>query len=158
VSETDYYKVLGVSKNASDGEIKKAYRKLAMKYHPDRTKGDKYAEEKFKKISEAYAVLSDKEKRKQYDTFGASGFHRRTYSVALISEISLKSLVSTTAASETYSRVAVAVVGDSHLILGETLLALKPEAKGLRSKGRTLCMNSLLPSKKYSMVELRLSP
>ncbi len=77
MSETDYYKILGVERNASDSNIKKAYRKLAMKYHPDRTKGDKSAEETFKKISEAYAVLSDKEKRKQYDTFGASGFQQR---------------------------------------------------------------------------------
>jgi len=77
MSETDYYALLGVSKNATDAEIKKAYRKLAMKYHPDHTKGDKTAEEKFKKISEAYAVLSDKEKRKQYDTFGADGFQQR---------------------------------------------------------------------------------
>jgi len=77
VSETDYYKLLGVNKKASEDEIKKAYRKLAMKYHPDRNKGDKSAEEKFKKISEAYAVLSDKEKRKQYDTFGASDFRQR---------------------------------------------------------------------------------
>ncbi len=77
MSETDYYALLGVSKNASDAEIKKAYRKLAMKYHPDHAKGDKAAEEKFKKISEAYAVLSDKEKRKQYDTFGADGFQQR---------------------------------------------------------------------------------
>ena len=75
--ETDYYKILGVNKNASDEELKKAYRKLAMKYHPDHTKGDKNAEEKFKKISEAYAVLSDKEKRKQYDTFGSTGFQQR---------------------------------------------------------------------------------
>jgi curved DNA-binding protein len=75
--DSDYYQMLGVSKNASDGEIKKAYRKLAMKYHPDHTKGDKSAEERFKKISEAYAVLSDKEKRKQYDTFGSSGFQQR---------------------------------------------------------------------------------
>lgn len=75
--DTDYYKILGVNKNASDGEIKKAYRKLAMKYHPDHTKGDKSAEDKFKKMSEAYAVLSDKEKRKQYDTFGSEGFHQR---------------------------------------------------------------------------------
>lgn len=74
---TDYYKMLGVSKNASDGEIKKAYRKLAMKYHPDHTKGDKAAEERFKKISEAYAVLSDKKKRSQYDTFGSTGFQQR---------------------------------------------------------------------------------
>mgnify|MGYP003701802431 FL=1 len=73
----DYYKILGVQKNASDEEIKKAYRKLAMKYHPDHTKGDKGAEEKFKKISEAYAVLSDKEKRKEYDTFGSEGFRQR---------------------------------------------------------------------------------
>ena len=74
---TDYYKILGVDRKASDDEIKKAYRKLAMKYHPDHTKGDKAAEEKFKQISEAYAVLSDKEKRQQYDTFGSEGFHQR---------------------------------------------------------------------------------
>jgi curved DNA-binding protein len=73
----DYYEMLGVKKDSSTQDIKKAYRKLAMKYHPDRNKGDKEAEEKFKKISEAYAVLSDPEKRKQYDTFGASGFQQR---------------------------------------------------------------------------------
>jgi curved DNA-binding protein len=77
MSEKDYYKILGVGKNASEEEIKKAYRKLAMKYHPDHTEGDKTAEDKFKKISEAYAVLSDKEKRKQYDEFGSTGFHQR---------------------------------------------------------------------------------
>jgi len=75
--EKDYYKILGVDKSASDTEIKKAYRKLAMKYHPDHTKNDKSAEEKFKQVSEAYAVLSDAEKRKQYDQFGSSGFHQR---------------------------------------------------------------------------------
>jgi curved DNA-binding protein len=77
MSATDYYKTLGVEKNASVGDIKKAYRKLAMKYHPDHTKGDKAAEEKFKKITEAYAVLSDPEKRKQYDTFGSADFQQR---------------------------------------------------------------------------------
>jgi len=73
----DYYSVLGVSKNASDEEIKRVYRKLAMKYHPDRNPNRKEAEERFKEINEAYAVLSDKEKRKQYDTFGAEGFRQR---------------------------------------------------------------------------------
>jgi curved DNA-binding protein len=77
MSDTDYYKILGVDKKATNSEIKKAYRKLAMKYHPDRNKGDKSAEEMFKKVSEAYAVLSDAEKRKQYDTFGASDFRQR---------------------------------------------------------------------------------
>jgi curved DNA-binding protein len=77
MAETDYYKILGVDKNASEKDIKKAYRKMAMKYHPDRTQGDKSAEEMFKRISEAYAVLSDKEKREQYDSFGASGFRQR---------------------------------------------------------------------------------
>lgn len=73
----DYYKLLGVEKNASPEEIKKAYRKLALKHHPDRNKGNKDAEEQFKKISEAYAVLSDKEKRQQYDTVGSAGFQQR---------------------------------------------------------------------------------
>jgi len=73
----DYYKVLGVSRKTSKAEIKKAYRKLAMKYHPDKNKDNKEAEEKFKEISEAYAVLSNDEKRKQYDQIGAEGFSRR---------------------------------------------------------------------------------
>ncbi len=77
MSATDYYKIIGVNKNASDDDIKKAYRKLAMKYHPDRSGSSKAAEEKFKSISEAYAVLSDKEKRKQYDMFGSNGFQQR---------------------------------------------------------------------------------
>ncbi len=73
----DYYQVLGVEKTASAEEIKKAYRKLALKFHPDRNKDDKNAEEKFKEVGEAYAVLSDPEKRKQYDTFGSQGFSQR---------------------------------------------------------------------------------
>ena len=73
----DYYKSLGVDKKASAIEIKKAYRKLALKYHPDKTKGDKALESKFKKISEAYAVLSDSEKKNQYDTYGSADFSQR---------------------------------------------------------------------------------
>jgi curved DNA-binding protein len=73
----DYYNILGIDKSASAADIKKAYRKLAMKYHPDKNKGDKTLEDKFKKISEAYAVLSDPEKRKQYDTYGSADFQQR---------------------------------------------------------------------------------
>lgn len=69
----DFYKILGVSKAATEDEIKKAYRKLAAQHHPDKNPGNKSAEEKFKEISEAYSVLSDKEKRSQYDQFGFAG-------------------------------------------------------------------------------------
>lgn len=69
----DYYEVLGVSKNATDDELKKAYRKLAIKYHPDKNPGDKEAEEKFKEAAEAYDVLRDKDKRARYDQFGHAG-------------------------------------------------------------------------------------
>jgi len=68
----DYYDILGVSKGATEEDLKKAYRKLAMKYHPDRNPGNKEAEEKFKEISEAYAILSDPQKRAQYDQFGTT--------------------------------------------------------------------------------------
>lgn len=68
----DYYKILGVDRNANEQEIKRVYRKLAMKYHPDRNQGDKQAEDKFKEINEAYEVLGDKEKRARYDQLGES--------------------------------------------------------------------------------------
>lgn len=71
----DYYEVLGVPKTATSQEIKKAYHKLALKYHPDKTKGDKVAEEKFKEVNEANEVLSDPQKRKKYDQFGEDWKH-----------------------------------------------------------------------------------
>ena len=73
MAKRDYYEVLGVEKNASEEEIKKAYRKIAIKYHPDRNPGDKDAEEKFKEAAEAYDVLHDPKKRQQYDQFGFEG-------------------------------------------------------------------------------------
>lgn len=77
MASTDYYKALGVDKKASPEEIKKAFRKLAVKYHPDRNPNDKAAEDKFKEINEAYAVLSDPKKKQEYDTYGSSGFHKQ---------------------------------------------------------------------------------
>src|SRR6202035_994168 len=69
----DYYEVLGVKRDASDADIKKAYRKLARQHHPDRNPGDKQAEARFKEVQSAYDVLSDKAKREQYDRFGTTG-------------------------------------------------------------------------------------
>jgi molecular chaperone DnaJ len=74
MAEKDYYEILGVKKTASEAELKKAYRELAKKFHPDKNKGNKEAENKFKEISEAYAVLSDKDKREQYDRLGREAF------------------------------------------------------------------------------------
>src|SRR4051812_39958227 len=73
VTKRDYYEILGVDRAADDQSLKAAYRKLAMKYHPDRNPGDGSAEEKFKEAAEAYAVLSDSQKRSTYDRFGHQG-------------------------------------------------------------------------------------
>ena len=75
MAKRDYYEILGVEKNASADEIKKAYRKAAIKYHPDKNPGDKEAEEKFKEAAEAYDVLSNPDKRARYDQFGHAGMN-----------------------------------------------------------------------------------
>ncbi len=77
MADKDYYQILGVDKGADQEAIKKAYRKMALKYHPDKNKDDPQAEDKFKEVNEAYAVLSNPEKRRQYDQFGSEGFRQR---------------------------------------------------------------------------------
>src|SRR5690348_14074308 len=73
MSKRDYYEILGVTKTATAEEIKKSYRKVAMQYHPDRNPGDKSAEERFKEAAEAYEILSDQDRRAQYDRYGHAG-------------------------------------------------------------------------------------
>ena len=73
MAKRDYYEVLGLSRSASPEEVKKAYRKLALKHHPDKNQNDKASEEKFKEISEAYDMLSDTKKRQMYDQYGHAG-------------------------------------------------------------------------------------
>ena len=82
MGRNDYYSVLGVKEDASDSDIKKAYRKLALKYHPDKNLGDKKAEEKFKKISEAYYALGDPKRRKEYDSLRSMGGYTGDFSSA----------------------------------------------------------------------------
>src|SRR5216117_157050 len=76
MAKRDYYEVLGVDRNASEEEIKKAYRKMAVKFHPDKNPGDKQAEENFKEVGEAYEALSDPQKRAAYDQYGHAAFDR----------------------------------------------------------------------------------
>src|SRR5512140_81037 len=78
MTKRDYYEILGIEKGTTDEEIKKSYRKLAVKYHPDKNPGDKTAEEKFKELGEAYEVLSEPQKRAAYDQYGHAAFGRRS--------------------------------------------------------------------------------
>src|SRR5512135_1233071 len=79
MAKQDYYQILGVERNASQDEVKKAYRKLALQYHPDRNPGNKEAEENFKEAAEAYEVLGDPEKRQRYNQFGHEGLRGTNY-------------------------------------------------------------------------------
>lgn len=90
--QKDYYQVLGLNRNASEEEIKKAYRKLALKYHPDHHPEDSESEENFKEISEAYAVLSEPEKKKEYDQFGHTGFKRRYATEDIFGDLNFEAL------------------------------------------------------------------
>ena len=93
--KTDYYTLLGVAKAATPDEIKKSYRKLAMQHHPDRNQGDKGAEEKFKQLSEAYAVLSDADKRKKYDAYGsADAFSQNVSNEDIFKDFNLDDILS----------------------------------------------------------------
>ncbi|NCO53103.1 MAG: DnaJ domain-containing protein [Deltaproteobacteria bacterium] len=101
----DYYKTLGVERTVEPAALKKAYRKLAQTYHPDRNPGDKAAEERFKEITEAYAVLSDAEKRKQYDNFGESGFHQRYTQEDIFRNVDLGDLFGGGGAEDIFSQL-----------------------------------------------------
>jgi curved DNA-binding protein len=92
MQQKDYYQILDLSRDASEDEMKKAYRKLALRYHPDRNPDDLESEEKFKEISEAYAILSDPEKRREYDRFGHSGFKCRYTTEDIFSDLNLEEL------------------------------------------------------------------
>lgn len=84
MAKQDYYEILGVSKTAEEREIKKAYKRLAMKYHPDRNQGDKEAEAKFKEIKEAYEILTDAQKRAAYDQYGHAASNRAAWAAAAV--------------------------------------------------------------------------
>ena len=115
MAKRDYYEVLGLSKTATDDEIKKAYRKIAIKYHPDRNPGNKEAKEKFKEAAEAYDVLHDPQKRQQYDQFGFEGLGGGGFGVsAEVPEVSLWTIFSPCSAM--YSVATEGSVADSEAL------------------------------------------
>ncbi len=104
VKERDYYEVLGVNRNATNDELKKAYRKLALKYHPDKNPGDKTAEQRFKEAANAYGVLSDLKKREMYDLRGSAGLMIWVFTV-------LKAALIYSVISEIYSVIDLSETG-----------------------------------------------
>ncbi|MDO9558237.1 MAG: DnaJ C-terminal domain-containing protein [Syntrophales bacterium] len=176
----DYYKILGVEKTTGKEDIKKAYRKLALKYHPDRNPDDKKAEEKFKKISEAYAVLSDPKKRKEYDTFGADTFRQRFTQEDIFREFDLNEILrsfgfgglgggrgnqsftyrTTDPLSETYGRPVPQKGGDLEYSISITLeeSAFGAEKKlSVKKSGKTESINIKIPPGINSGKKLRLA-
>lgn len=176
----DYYKILGIEKTADNEEIKKAYRKLAFKYHPDRNPNDKKAEETFKKISEAYAVLSDPKKRKEYDTFGADTFSQRFTQEDIFREFDLNEILksfgfgglgggrgtqfysykSTDPLSETFGRPVPQKGGDLEYNISITLeeSSFGAEKKlSVKKSGKTESINIKIPPGINSGKKLRLA-
>ena len=116
MAKRDYYEILGVNKSASKDEIKKAYRKLALKHHPDKNKGNKASEEKFKEASEAYHVLSDDKRKSNYDQFGHAAFEEEEVKDLEILTLDLPFLISLKIFLETTYLVGQEEVEEEHLI------------------------------------------
>lgn len=133
----DYYEVLGVAKNATADEIKKAYRKKAIQYHPDRNPGDKDAEEKFKEAAEAYDVLSDADKRARYDQFGHSMARRVSAEAAAMVVLAVSERVASawrisSRSSETFS-AGVSVAAVSAVRPADALVSMSTKGQTLES-------------------------
>lgn len=109
MAKQDYYEILGVSKTAEEREIKKAYKRLAMKYHPDRNQGDKEAESKFKEIKEAYEILTDAQKRAAYDQYGHAAFEQGGMGAAAVLAAARISAISLAMFSAIFSAADVVV-------------------------------------------------
>ena len=137
----DYYEVLGLSKGADAGSIKKAYRKLAKKYHPDTNQGDKQAEKKFKEVTEAYTVLSDPEKKKMYDQFGHAAFdqHRlirlaKIHQAIRFREVLITELIRT----ETADIRSTILKAEIWMICSEICLEIFSAAECMEAKGKRI--------------------